>query len=108
METKLSIDGIRLVQTLEEETGSATGYKQCGSITVARTPERLTALRRTADRVRSFGLDAEVVGPEECGRLWTGPCGTELTRRREKCRTRQLQFPGYFPKSLKSSKNVPP
>ena len=48
VETKLSVDGIELVQSLEAETGCATGYKQCGSTTVARGPERLTALRRTS------------------------------------------------------------
>ena len=32
----------------EAETGLATGWKQCGSLSVARTPERMTYLRRSA------------------------------------------------------------
>ena len=37
-----------LYAKLEAETGLATGWKQCGSISVARTPERMTLLRRVA------------------------------------------------------------
>ena len=46
--------GTRLVQystdlyaRLEEETGLSTGYRVCGGVTVARTPDRMVALRRT-------------------------------------------------------------
>src|ERR1700678_4776313 len=53
--------GTRLVQysaslyrRLEDETGLATGYKACGGVTVARTPDRLTQLRRTAATAEAF------------------------------------------------------
>jgi NADPH-dependent 2,4-dienoyl-CoA reductase/sulfur reductase-like enzyme len=38
--TRMSRYGIELYQRLEAETGLATGWKQCGSVNVARTPER--------------------------------------------------------------------
>ena len=38
--TRMSRYGIELYSTLEQETGLATGWKQCGSLNVARTPER--------------------------------------------------------------------
>jgi glycine/D-amino acid oxidase-like deaminating enzyme len=43
--TRMSRYGIELYQRLEAETGLATGWKQCGSVNVARTPERLQVLR---------------------------------------------------------------
>jgi 4-methylaminobutanoate oxidase (formaldehyde-forming) len=72
-ETLLSIEGTRLYDgVLEEETGVATGYKACGSLTVARTPERLHALKRAAAKARSFGLGAEIVSPQQCADHWNG------------------------------------
>ena len=76
-ETRLSVEGIRVVQMVEEETGLSAGYKQCGSVTVARTPDRMIALKRIADRVRAFGLDAEVISPNECGQKYNGLMRTD-------------------------------
>ena len=57
---RASESGTRLVQystelyaRLEEEVGLSTGYKRCGGVTVARTPDRMTQLRRTAAKVPS-------------------------------------------------------
>jgi 4-methylaminobutanoate oxidase (formaldehyde-forming) len=44
--TRMSKYGIDLYARLEQETGLATGWRQCGSVTVARTPERMKLLRR--------------------------------------------------------------
>ena len=41
--TRMSRYGIELYATLEQETGLATGWTQCGSLNVAATPERLQA-----------------------------------------------------------------
>ena len=46
--TKLIRYSTELYASLEAETGQATGWKRCGSLTVARTPDRLTLLRRVA------------------------------------------------------------
>lgn len=69
--------GTRLVQysaslyaTLEEETGQGTGWKQCGGVTVARTPERLEQLRRTAAAAEAYDLECEVIPPAQARDLW--------------------------------------
>ncbi|MFZ4509889.1 MAG: GcvT family protein [Candidatus Nanopelagicales bacterium] len=69
--------GTRLVQysaslyaSLEEETGLATGWKQCGGVTVARTPERMEQLRRTAAAAEAYDLECEVISPERARELW--------------------------------------
>ena len=59
-----------LYGALEAETGLATGWKRCGSLTVARTQDRMILLRRTAALARAFGVEAEVITPAEAGRKW--------------------------------------
>ncbi len=54
-----------LFRELEELTGQHTGFRQCGSITVAATPARLEELRRGASMGRSFGLDVEIIDAAE-------------------------------------------
>ncbi|MDP3239925.1 MAG: FAD-dependent oxidoreductase, partial [Reyranella sp.] len=46
--TRLIRYSTELYSKLEAETGLATGWKQSGSLIVARTEERLTLLRRSA------------------------------------------------------------
>ena len=55
--TRMSRYGIELYATLEQETGLATGWKQCGSLNVAKTPERLKLLKRQMARARGFGIE---------------------------------------------------
>jgi len=52
-----------LYARLEAETGLSAGYRRCGGLIVARTPERLTQLRRTAAAAEAFGLQAEMLSP---------------------------------------------
>lgn len=47
-EIMLSNYGIKLYANLAKETGQETGLKECGSVTVARTQDRLFALKRNA------------------------------------------------------------
>jgi 4-methylaminobutanoate oxidase (formaldehyde-forming) len=68
--TRMSRYGIELYSSLEQETGAATGWKQCGAVTVARTPERLQLLKRMVATARSFGVEAELISPAEAGRKW--------------------------------------
>src|SRR5512146_647437 len=44
--TRLIRYSTRLYAELEAETGLATGWTNCGSLSVARTPERMTQLKR--------------------------------------------------------------
>jgi glycine cleavage system aminomethyltransferase T/glycine/D-amino acid oxidase-like deaminating enzyme len=67
--TQMSRYGIELYSTLEQETGLATGWKQCGSLNVARTPERLKLIRRQMARAKGFGVEFEYVSPGEAGTI---------------------------------------
>src|SRR5690606_4678577 len=50
---------------LEEETGVATGMRQCGSISVALTDERKEELYRGASMARARGVEVEEISPAE-------------------------------------------
>ena len=67
--TRMSRYGIELYSTLEAETGLATGWKRCGSLNVARTPERLKLFKRQMARAKSFGIEFEFVTPSEAGAI---------------------------------------
>ncbi|HEV2056481.1 MAG TPA: FAD-dependent oxidoreductase [Methylomirabilota bacterium] len=56
-----------LYERLEAETGQATGWKRCGSLSVARTGERMIQLERNAALARSYGIDAEVISASLAG-----------------------------------------
>lgn len=55
---------------LEAETGQATGFKQNGSISLATNRERLEELQRGAAMAGNFGLDVQVIRPEEVRERW--------------------------------------
>jgi glycine cleavage system T protein len=63
--TKLAKYSQELYGALEEETGMATGFKRCGSITVALTEERREELFRQVAMARAFGVDVEKISPTE-------------------------------------------
>jgi 4-methylaminobutanoate oxidase (formaldehyde-forming) len=79
--------GTRLVQystelysRLATEVGQDTGFVRCGGVIVARTPERMVQLRRTAATAAAYGLSCEIITPEQAGELWpvmdtSGLCG---------------------------------
>lgn len=69
-----------LRRSLEAETGFATGFKRCGSITVARTEDRMLLLQRTASRARAFGIDATLVSAAEAGDRYSGLLRTDDLR----------------------------
>ncbi|WP_144137451.1 FAD-dependent oxidoreductase [Paraburkholderia sp. BCC1884] len=68
--TKLIRYSTALYAELEADTGLATGWKQCGSLSVARTAERMTQLKRTAAVARAYGVTCDVISPQEAGDLW--------------------------------------
>ncbi|MFM8681508.1 MAG: FAD-dependent oxidoreductase [Alphaproteobacteria bacterium] len=68
--TQMSKYGIELYASLEAETGQATGWKQCGSVNVARTPERMVAFRRQVALARGFGVEMHLISPREAGERW--------------------------------------
>jgi glycine cleavage system aminomethyltransferase T/glycine/D-amino acid oxidase-like deaminating enzyme len=68
--TRLIRYSTELYAGLEAETGLATGWKQCGSITVARTSERMTQLRRTIASARAQGVEIHELDASEAGEKW--------------------------------------
>jgi 4-methylaminobutanoate oxidase (formaldehyde-forming) len=63
--TRLAKYSQELYGSLEAETGVATGFKRCGSITVALTGERHEELRRAAAMARAFGVEIEEISAAE-------------------------------------------
>jgi glycine cleavage system aminomethyltransferase T/glycine/D-amino acid oxidase-like deaminating enzyme len=63
--TRLAKYSQELYGDLEAETGVATGFKRCGSITVALTEERREEIFRSAAMARAFGVDVEEIGPDD-------------------------------------------
>jgi len=63
--TRLVQYSTALYEQLEAETGQATGFRRCGGVTVARTPDRMTALARTAATAQAYDIDCEVISPAE-------------------------------------------
>jgi 4-methylaminobutanoate oxidase (formaldehyde-forming) len=61
-----------LYASLEEETGQATGYRRIGSLSVARTPERLEELRRTSSMASVFGVASEMIGIDRLAESYPG------------------------------------
>ena len=68
--TKLAKYTGELYRGLEAETGQATGYRQCGSISMATNYERFEELRRSASMAKVFDLPVNVLGPSEIKALY--------------------------------------
>jgi glycine cleavage system aminomethyltransferase T/glycine/D-amino acid oxidase-like deaminating enzyme len=68
--TRLVRYSTELYSKLEAETGLATGWKQCGSLAVARTADRMVHLKRTAAVAKAYGVTCDVIGATEAGTLY--------------------------------------
>ncbi|MGI9316091.1 MAG: GcvT family protein [bacterium] len=68
--TKLLKYSVELYQSLEQETGLATGWKQNGGLRLANNKERWTEIKRQATTARSFGLEMHLLTPKEAGDIW--------------------------------------
>lgn len=55
---------------LEADTGQDIGFKQNGTLAVARTRDRLFEIKRVASTARSFGIEAQVIGSSEVKGLY--------------------------------------
>ncbi|KJJ95761.1 FAD-dependent oxidoreductase [Burkholderiaceae bacterium 26] len=69
-QTELAQYTTRLFQSLEAETGQATGYKENGSMTVALTPERLELIKRNVSSAQRMGVPCHYLRPEEIRERW--------------------------------------
>ena len=59
-----------LYDTLEAETGQATGFVRNGSLTIATNKERLSELKRGASMAKVAGFPCDVISPEQARDLW--------------------------------------
>lgn len=65
---KLAQDSINLYKDLEKK-GLPTGWKQCGSLSLARTRDRMTVFRRMKAQSVSRNIECHLVSPEEAQKL---------------------------------------
>ena len=63
--TRLAKYSQELYGALEAETGVATGFSRCGSITLALTEARFEELRRGASMARAYGVEIETITAAE-------------------------------------------
>ena len=63
--TRLVQYSTRLYERLATETGQATGFRRCGGLTVARTADRMQALRRTAATAAAYDIECELLSPDQ-------------------------------------------
>ena len=70
--TQLAKYSHELYASLEEETGQATGYREIGSLSLARTPERLEELQRTSSMASVFGVESQMINNERLSQLYPG------------------------------------
>ncbi len=76
--TRLVQYSAKLYAELEAETGLATGYRPVGGVIVARTADRMTALRRTAANAAAYDLECHLLTPSEAGERWPAMCTDDL------------------------------
>ena len=60
--TELARYNVELYSSLEAETGQATGFKQNGTLAIARNKDRLHEIKRSATIAKSFGIEADIIG----------------------------------------------
>ena len=60
-ELPLAMEAIRIWAAMKEELDCDTGYRRCGNITYAHSPEKLEGYRKTAEREKSAGLDVKIL-----------------------------------------------
>ncbi|PWR00698.1 GcvT family protein [Leucothrix pacifica] len=59
-----------LYESLEAETGQATGFKRNGSLTVATSMERMEELKHGASMARYCDFEVQVIEPEQAKEHW--------------------------------------
>ncbi len=68
--TQLLGYSVELYKTLEAETGLGTGWKMNGGLRLACNEERWTEVKRQSTTAQSFGLDMQLLTPQEAFDLW--------------------------------------
>jgi 4-methylaminobutanoate oxidase (formaldehyde-forming) len=68
--TRLLGESVSLYQRLEQETGQATGWKCNGGLRLACSRERMAEYERQATTAHSFGMEMQLLTPNEARDLW--------------------------------------
>jgi 4-methylaminobutanoate oxidase (formaldehyde-forming) len=68
--TQLLGYSVALYETLEQDTGLATGWKRNGGLRLACNAERWTEVKRQATTATSFGLEMHLLNAKEAQKLW--------------------------------------
>ncbi|HAV64633.1 MAG TPA: FAD-dependent oxidoreductase [Verrucomicrobiales bacterium] len=68
--TKINKYSAELYAALEQETGHSVGWKQVGSLIVARSEDRMIQLRRTAAMSEWFGVEVQLISAEAAREKW--------------------------------------
>ncbi len=68
--TRINRYSAELYAGLEKETGHPTGWKQVGSLIVARSKDRMIQLHRTAAMAELFGVEVQLISPGAAAEKW--------------------------------------
>src|SRR5882672_5466313 len=68
--TKINKYSAELYARLEKETGHSVGWKQVGSLIVARSEDRMIQLHRTAAMAEWFGVQVDMISPKAALTKW--------------------------------------
>ena len=68
--TELAKYNVELYSTLESETGVSTGFKQNGTLGVARTKDRMHENHTIASIAKSFNIEAEIISSSEAQKIY--------------------------------------
>src|SRR5437867_6086386 len=68
--TKINKYSAELYASLEKETGHPTGWKQVGSLIVAKSETRMVQLRRTAAMSELFGVEVQMLSAQRAREKW--------------------------------------
>ncbi len=68
--TRLVQYSAELYERIEAETGLSAGFRRCGGVTVARTADRLTQLKRTVATAEAYQLECELISPRRARELY--------------------------------------
>jgi glycine cleavage system aminomethyltransferase T/glycine/D-amino acid oxidase-like deaminating enzyme len=68
--TKINKYSAELYARLEADTGHSIGWKQVGSLILAKSETRMTQLRRTAAMAAWFDVDVHLISPQEAQDKW--------------------------------------
>ncbi|HEX3218742.1 MAG TPA: FAD-dependent oxidoreductase [Candidatus Limnocylindria bacterium] len=63
--TRIMVDSVATYRQLAAETGTDPGWREVGSLRLACTPERMEELHRQNGWAKAYGLEMELIGPQE-------------------------------------------